>query len=114
MDQGAGILLTNLYPPVSSAITDPLGTGCEIMRGYTRGGCLKFGTANSLGRFTTPVFAEIETKMDLTVTFRALTMRDYEAVLEVYCDQGTYDAMDFKRSPWAASGPKIRFRIGTT
>ena len=99
MDQGAGILLTNLYPPVSSAITDPLGTGCEIMRGYTRGGCLKFGTANSLGRFTTPVFAEIETKMDLTVTFRALTMRDYEAVLEVYCDQGTYDAMDFKRVP---------------
>lgn len=37
--------------------------------------------------------------MDLTVTFRALTMRDYEAVLEVYCDQGTYDAMDFKRVP---------------
>lgn len=99
LDQGAGTLLTDLYPPVSGVITDPLGTGCEIMRGYTRGGCLKFGTSSTRGRFTTPVFTEIASKMDLTVTFRALTLRDYAAVLEVYCDEGTYESMDFKRVP---------------
>lgn len=99
MDQGVGTVLTDLYPPISSVITDPLGTGCEIVRGYTRGGCLKFGTSSTKGSFTPPVFSEIETTMDLTVTFRALTMRDYEAVLDVYCDPGTYDAMDFQRVP---------------
>lgn len=98
-DQGAGTVLTDLYPEIASGTTDPFGTGCEILRGYTRFGCLKFGTASRKGRFTTPVFAEIEKKMDLTVRFRALTMRDYNAVLEIYCEEGTYDAVDLTRIP---------------
>lgn len=98
-DQGAGTALTDLYPKQADNTTDPLGMGCEILRGYTRAGCLKFGTANSKGRFTTPVFAEIEQQMDLTVTFRALTMRDYDAVLEIYCEAGTYETLDLRRVP---------------
>lgn len=105
MDQGAGEKLTSLYPSIASETTDPQGTGCQIVRGYTRAGALKMGAPSKKARFTTPTFADIDGKMDLTVTFRTLTLKDNGAELEIYCETGTYDALDIRQvsagSKWA-------------
>lgn len=97
MDQGAGEKLTSLYPSIASETTDPLGNGCQIVRGYTRAGALKMGESAKKARFTTPPFADIDGKMDLTVTFRTLTLKDNSAELEIYCETGTYDDMDIRQ-----------------
>ena len=97
MDQGAGEKLTTLYPEVASATTDPQNSGCQIVRGYTRAGALKMGEPAKRARFTTPPFSDIDGKMDLTVTFRTLTLKDNGAELEIYCETGTYDDMDIRQ-----------------